>query len=165
MSDSDKDLDYRSGLKRVERETPHTARTVFIVLLAVVLVVFAIGAVGSALGWFSEGGQVAREQFGPRAALVKYEWFKDASTELAKKKADIALYEDRLASFERDYGADRVKWQRDVREQANQARVEYLGVVASFNSLAAEYNANSSKFNWAYAEGSAPRMVTEYQAK
>lgn len=127
--------------------------------------VLVIGLIGIPLGWFSEATQVAQEEFGPRSALVKYEWFKDASAELEKKKADIALYEDRLASFAQDYGDDRAKWPRDVREQANQARSEYTGVVASFNSLAAEYNANSSKFNWAFAEGEAPRTVAEYQLK
>lgn len=121
--------------------------------------------VGIPLGWFSESAQVAKQEFGPQASLVKYEWFKDASAELEKKKADIALYEGRLTSFEIDYGRDRTRWPRDVREQSNQARSEYLGVVASYNSLAAEYNANSSKFNWSFAEGDAPKTVAQYQAK
>lgn len=162
---TDSNNEYREGRKMVERETPSTARTVIIVLLWIMFAGAVIGTVGWGLGWFSEAGQVAQEQFGARAGLIKYEWFKNASAELDKKKADIVLYEDRLASFERDYGTDRTRWQRDVREQANQARTEYVGVVASHNSLAAQYNANSSKFNWAYAEGDAPRTVAEYQAK
>src|SRR4051812_6824001 len=52
--------------------------------------------VGSACGLIGETAQVAKEQFGPRATLVKYEWFKDAAAQLDKKRADIVLYEGRM---------------------------------------------------------------------
>lgn len=152
--------EYRDSLRSTQREVPPTVRFILIIMLAIAV----LGAGGWALGWFSEAGQVAKEQFGPRASLVKYEWFKDANAQLEKKRADITLYESRLASFKTDYGAKPADWPRDIREQAAQARSEYLGVVASFNGLAAEYNANSSKFNWAYAEGDAPKNVAEYKA-
>jgi hypothetical protein len=153
--------EYRDDLRSAEHEVPATVRFIFIIMLA-----FAVlGAGGWALGWFSEAGQVAKEEFGARASLIKYEWFKDANAELAKKRADIKLYEDRLTSFKTDYGTNPIRWPRDIREQSNQARSEYTGVVASYNALAAEYNANSSKFNWAYAEGDAPQNVAAYQMK
>jgi hypothetical protein len=158
-----------SGWDRYEKDLESGPKGAFTVVSKGIIWIAGLGLVimlaGIPLGWFSETAQVAREEFGARATLVKYEWFKDASAELAKKKADIALYEDRLASFERDYGKDHSKWPRDVREQANQARSEHVGVVASYNSLAAEYNSNSSKFNWKNAEGDAPRTIEPYHTK
>lgn len=153
----------------IEKRATEGPRGAFSVAIKLLMGLIAFGVIvaliGLPLGLFSETAQVARAEFGPRASLIKYEWFKDASAQLEKKRADILLYEARLTSFATDYGAQRAGWPRDVREQAAQAGSEYLGVVASYNGLAAEYNANSSKFNWSFAEGSAPRTVVQYSAK
>lgn len=125
----------------------------FSLALKVMIGLFAltiIGGVGAyALGWFGEAGQVAREEFGPRASLRKYEWFKDAAQQLQKKKADIEVYESRLKSMEESYkGATRAGWAREDREQYNVWQSEVAGVKASFNALAADYNAAAQKVNW-----------------
>lgn len=113
------------------------------------------GACFAVTGTVGEAGRVAREEFGPRAALVKYEWFKDAAAQLDKKRADIRLYEARMQRCASTTYADE-------RERCGIWESELLGVIASYNGLAAEYNAASSKFNWQYAEGDAPRTVAPY---
>lgn len=108
--------------------------------------------IGIELGWFEETAQVAKEQFGPRASLEKYEWFKNASSQLDRKKADITVYESRVRAMQDTYkDVPRQNWPREDREQMNVWSSEVAGVKASYNDLAAEYNAQMAKFNWSYA--------------
>src|SRR5512133_2486639 len=75
------------------------------------------------------------------ALLKKYEWFKDASAQLDKKIADIAVYEQKNKSITDSYvGVSRKDWARDDREQLSTWMSELAGVKASYNGLAAEYN-------------------------
>ena len=132
----------------------------FLGLLAVIVLVWITG---STLGWFQEAAEVSREEFGPRALLQKYEWFKDASAQLDKKQADIRVYEARLDALEQAYtGVDRAQWDRVDKQQSNQWHAELAGVIASYNGLAAEYNAEMSKFNWRFANvGELPQGATQ----
>jgi len=131
-----------------------------LLLLAIILVVTPITCV---MGWIGEGAQVAREEFGPRALLKKYEMFKDMAASLDKTKADIAVYETRVAAMEKDYeGVPRKDWDRTDKEQMSLWRQEVAGVKAVFNSTAAEYNSAMSKFNYAFCNvGSLPQGATE----
>ncbi len=131
--------------------------------LGVLAAIVLLWVVGYSLGWFQEAAQVTREEFGPRALLQKYEWFKDASAQLDKKQADIRVYESRLDALETAYdGVGRTEWDRVDKQQSNLWRVELAGVIASYNSLAAEYNAEMSKFNWRFANvGDLPRGATQ----
>jgi len=138
----------------------------FKVLLGGLLLLLLLGSilsvVGYCSGWFGETAQVAKEEFGPRAMLAKYEWFKDASATLDKKRADVEVYQTRMASLENSYGKQtpRTGWAREDREQFNVWSSELAGVKASYNSLAAEYNAGMAKFNWAFANaGDLPRRA------
>lgn len=111
-----------------------------------------IGVIGYVGGWFSEAARVTQEEFGPRAMLEKYEWFKDAAAQLEKKQADIQVYESRVKKLDASYGEQpRSRWARDDREQYNVWQSEVAGVKASYNSLAADYNAQMAKFNWRFA--------------
>ena len=132
-------------------------------LLGLLVVVVLVWAVGSTLGWFQEAAEVSREEFGPRALLQKYEWFKDASAQLDKKQADIRVYEARLDALEQAYvGVQRADWDRVDKQQSNQWRAELAGVIASYNGLTAEYNAEMSKFNWRFANvGELPRGAAQ----
>ena len=111
----------------------------------------------------SESVEVAREEFGPRAMLKKYEWFKDAAATLDKKRADIKVYRSRVSGLKEDYkGVPRKDWPRSDREQLNLWRNEVAGVTASYNSLASEYNSQMVKFNWRFANaGTLPGGATE----
>lgn len=99
-----------------------------------------------------EAVDVAYDEYGPKAMLAKYTWFKDASAQLDKKKADVQVYEVRLKGQDQAYtGIPRSQWPRDEREQRGIWETEVAGIRASYNALAAEYNAQMSKFNWRFA--------------
>ncbi len=132
-------------------------------MIAIAVTIMVAGILGLwGLGFLGEAGQVMHEQFGPRALLQKYEWFKDASAQLDKKQADITVYEERLRSLENAYkGISRSAWARDDREQYSVWSSEVAGVRASFNSLAAEYNSGMAKFNFRFANvGELPAGAT-----
>lgn len=121
-------------------------------ILAVFLLGILVSVIGYGLGWFGETAKVAQEEFGPRAMLEKYEWFKDAAAQLEKKQADITVYEGRLTAMNETYkDLARQNWPREDREQYNVWSSEVVGVKASYNTLAAEYNAQMAKFNWRFA--------------
>lgn len=133
------------------------------VIFACAFLIMIIWGLGSVFGWFGEAATVAKEEFGARAMLQKYEWFKDSSAELDKKKADIAVYKTRITALQQDYeGVARKDWPRTDREQMSIWRSEHSGVVASFNGLAAEYNAQMAKFNWSFTNaGQLPQGASE----
>lgn len=122
------------------------------IILAIFVLGILISVIGYSLGWFGEAARVTKEEFGPRAMLEKYEWFKDAAAQLEKKQADIAVYEGRMTAMNETYkGFERQKWPREDREQYNIWSSEVAGVKTSYNTLAAEYNAQMAKFNWHFA--------------
>jgi len=129
------------------------------------LVVFGViaGAIFRACSVASETANVAQEQFGPREVLRKYEWFKNASAQLEAKQADIKVYDARLGSLKAANGdTPRSKWARDDLEQWSIWQSEAAGIRASYNSLAAEYNAQMAKFNWRFAErGQLPQGASD----
>lgn len=103
---------------------------------------------------------VVQQEIDPAVLLQKYSWFKDASAALDKKVADISVYNSKLKSLTDIYGPAR-EWPRDVREQAAIWASELAGIKASYNSLAAEYNSQMSKINWAFTNlGQLPKGAT-----
>ena len=137
----------------------------YVMLLTVILI--------SGCDWFRESKQVAQEELGPKELLRKYEWFKNASSQLDKKQADIKVYQKRITTMSKDYvDLPRNKWPREDREQYNLWQSEVAGIKASYNTLAAEYNSQMSKINWRFtnvgelpkgAETSLPREFKPYQ--
>ncbi len=118
--------DYESTAKRGPM-----AFAVKVMLALFVLGIF-VSVIGYGLGWFSEAARVAQEEFGPRAALEKYEWFKNAAAQLEKKQADITVYEGRQKAMDETYqDLARQKWPREDREQYNIWASEVAGVKAS----------------------------------
>ncbi len=125
--------------------------------------------------WFREAKEVAQEELGPKELLRKYEWFKDASSQLDKKRADIKVYQTRITTMDKDYeDLSRKEWPREDREQYNLWQSEVAGIKASYNTLAADYNAQMAKFNWRFtnvgqlpegAETPLPREFKPYQEK
>lgn len=136
-------------------------------IIGIVVVVIVLGScvaiVGYVAGWFGEAARVAQEEFGPEEALRKYEWFKDAAAQLEKKQADIEVFQARITSQNEAYeGVPRKDWPRDEREQRSIWESEVAGVKASYNQLAAEYNAQMAKFNWQFANvGDLPEGAEE----
>lgn len=128
-------------------------------VIGLAVIVAAIWGIGTVFGWFNEAATVAQEEFGARALLKKYEWFKDASAGLDKKQADVQVYDSRLKILTLAYsGKTRAEWARDDREQSSVWSSELAGIKASYNQLAAEYNSEMAKFNWRFANaGSLPQ--------
>ena len=113
--------------------------------------------------WLGGAKEVAQQEFGAKELLRKYEWFKNASATLDKKRADIKVYEASLVNMVADYeGVKRSEWARTDRENMNQWRAELAGVKASYNSIAGQYNAQMAKANWAFTnKGSLPTGATQ----
>lgn len=135
----------------------------------IVLIVVALGAlwiVGTVLGFFGEATQVAHEEFNPRAMLDKYEWFKDAAASLDAKKASIDVYQADLDKMVDSYGnTSRKDWSREDKEFYQQRSTDIAGIKASYNKLAADYNAQMAKFNWAFANaGAMPKGLEDRPA-
>jgi hypothetical protein len=144
---------------------------IFIKVIGLLIVMGAIlGVVGYAFNWCGDAAQVTRDEFGPKAMIQKYEWFKEQSAAIKKMDQDIVLFEKRsvsVVSQYKDYGQDKTKWPMDIRLQYNrakeQARDDLMAVVSQRNNLVKEYNAAGSKFNWKpfATDPSAPQAVFE----
>lgn len=106
---------------------------------------------------------VAQQQFDPAVLLQRYEWFKDAAASLDQKEASVKVYARRLTEMKAQYGdAPRSKWAREDREQFSIWTSEVDGIKASYNELAAQYNAQMAKFNWRFTNrGMLPQGATE----
>lgn len=102
-----------------------------ILIVALLLVMSVIGRGCSVL---NEAANVAQSELGPAALLKKYTWFKDAAASLDAKRADIAVYESMASKHGNSELADS----------------EVAGMKASYNRLAAEYNAAMSKINYRF---------------
>ena len=159
--------DWNSVEKAVEKGPIHAGVKIILIFAVLSAVIWGIGTVFGVVG---ETAQVAKEQFGARAMLQKYEWFKDCSAQLDSKIASIDVYQQRITGLEGDYeGVPRKDWPRTDREQMSQWRAEVAGVKASYNNLSAEYNAQMSKFNWSFAnagslpEGASKPLPREYK--
>jgi hypothetical protein len=125
------------------------ARIVFIFAAIIMLIML----VAIPLGWFGEASSVAKEEFGPRAALQKYEWFVDQAERINKMDENVKLFEKNLASVDEAYSAygKPGEWAPDIRIQYNSERKtasdDLLALKAQRNTLVQEYNAQSGKFN------------------
>lgn len=118
------------------------------------LVLLVLGTAAYAMGWIGDTGQVVKDEFGPKAALAKYEWFIDQSAAIAKMDQDIKNFETRRTDVDKKYaiyGAP-TSWSEATKIQYNAeaktASEDLLAVVSQRNNLVKEYNAASEKFNW-----------------
>jgi hypothetical protein len=140
-------------------------KTFKIISLVIAFIVgfFFLGIVQRGCSWAGKAADVAAQQVDPALLLKRYEWFKEVAAECDKKLADIKVYESRLESMAADYeGSSRKDWDRTDKEQFNLWQVEIAGVKASYNSLAAEYNAAMSKINYRFTNvGQLPKGATE----
>ncbi len=151
----------KSNQKKDESLLPVKTVLKGVVIISIILAV--IWGIGTVFGIFGEAATVAQEEFGAKAAVTKYEWFKDAHATISEKQATIATMEQDAARMKAEYGdTPRRDWDRTDKDQINQWRREVSGLKASYNGLVAEYNANSSKFTWSGFEGDTPETLKEY---
>lgn len=131
---------------------------VFGIICLIFFGIITLSVGGCALGWFGRAVDVVQQQVDPFELQRKYELFKDEASQLDKKQADIRLYERRFKAF----GSKGLECPETLsRARSEQCLVwtqEVVGVIASYNSLAAEYNSAMSKWNYAFCNiGSLPK--------
>lgn len=119
-----------------------------------VVIFVALTILGISLNWFGEAVEVAQDEFGPKAALEKYEWFIDQAQDIEKMDRDVELFTHKLNQVDStylDYGKKK-DWDMTTRVTYNndkkQAQNDLLAVKSQRNGLVREYNAASDKFNW-----------------
>lgn len=143
--------DFRSAYDPIRREVFWTAGKVIALIVILAVCGVALSAVLGALGFFTgavdNAAQVAKKEFYPDALLRKYEWFKDAHAALNAKLADVKIYETKLRPYE---AVPLERRSRQVQESVSVWEQELAGLKASYNNLAAEYNAQMAKFNWRF---------------
>ena len=141
-------MNYRDEYKNYQRETFWTLPRF---LFALLIIALGFGLLSYFLGFVGNTAKTVEKEFFPSTLLSKYEWFKDAAAALDKKQADIQVYDRRLKELSVSYsGVKRNQWARDDREQYSIWMSEEAGVKASYNQLAAEYNAQMAKFNYRF---------------
>lgn len=106
----------------------------FITLIIVAIIAIIVG--GALISTCNETAVVAKKEFGPSALLKKYEYFKDLSAAIDKKRADIEMYKGEISESE---GSEK-----------NQLKAELRGIITMHNELCAEYNSAMSKFNYRF---------------
>jgi len=148
----------------VEKGPLGAAKMLFLGVILLMVVGAGVSFFGGILGWFGEAQQVAREEFGPRAMLQKYEWFKNAAASLDAKKKNISVLQSRLAVFEK---MGYTNLDRTDKENYQIWTQEVAGAKMSYNNLAADWNSQISKFNWKPFVGDLPAgaeqtLSTEY---
>ena len=134
------------------------AKTIGIGILAF-LILIGFWVIGKGCWYAERTVQVIQQETDPVVLQQKYEWFKNALAQLDKKRADIQIYEGKIKAFESitDGNMDRTDKENFMIWQQ-----EMLGVKASYNGLAAEYNAQMAKWNWRFTNrGDLPKGATE----
>lgn len=122
----------------------------FLSILGVGIFIIVLSA---SLGWCNDAVETTTTQFKPSVMLERYSWFKNASAQLDANVATLEAYRTRFKDLKESYGKDsatRTAWAREDREQFNIWQSEFLGLKASYNTLAAEYNAQMAKWNYKF---------------
>ena len=146
-----------SNWNKYEKAAEKGPFSIFIKLFGLIIAIsIVIGVTGTIFGWFGEAADVVQEEFGPRTAMDKYEWFIGQASAIEKMDKDISLFESRVESIESSYagyGENKTQWPIDIRTTYNHeisiARDDLVAVISQRNNLVKEYNAASEKFNWA----------------
>lgn len=103
------------------------------------LMAISIGAIviSTTLKMCSDGAKTIEKQYSPSALLKKYEYFKDLSAAIDKKRADIEMYKEQIREE-----IDHV--------EKLQLKSELRGIISIHNQLCADYNSAMAKFNYRF---------------
>lgn len=97
---------------------------------------------------YNDGIKTVEKIFTPSELLKKYEYYKDLSSTLDRRTADISVYDSELKNIDKKYeGKEMPKWEQEYYNTKNSER---LGLINSYNQLASEYNSAMSKFNYRF---------------
>lgn len=89
-----------------------------------------------------DAADVVHKEFDPSALLKKYEYFKDLSAGIDKKRADIEMYREEIAGM--------TIQDKDDKFYIQQRKSELMGIISIHNSLCSEYNSAMAKFNYRF---------------
>lgn len=119
-----------------------------------------------------DAAQTIENEYKPSALLQKYTVFKDLYAQLDAKRASAHILQLKIADLEDQYkGQKRSEWLFEDVQAINQWKTELGGLKASYNNLAAQYNADMAKSNLNFtnigdlpkgANSPLPRAVAPY---
>lgn len=101
-------------------------------------------------------------EFNAGRALQKYEWFKNQHAQIQQIDSRIKDTKVRIEEFKK-FNGDPQKWKWNVSDEYNRLQTVHQGYVEQYNYMVAEYNAQSSKFNWELFKSTVPRELIEYK--
>lgn len=113
-------------------------KTVFYIIFAAIIATFVVTVMNCA----GDAGQTVNKEFNASALLKKYEYFKDLSAAIDKKRADIEMYKEEIKLSKSEPSMDS--------SYITQRKVELMGIISIHNQLCADYNAQMSKFNYRF---------------
>jgi hypothetical protein len=115
-----------------------------------------------------ETGSVIRREVAPAVLQKRYNDFKDILASLDSIKADIEAYQSKLKSIKEEQvnaSGDAIplsQWPQDIRFDYSQTKNELLGKIQAYNLLAARYNADMAKAQYAFTNvGQLPQGASE----
>lgn len=122
----------------------------------IIVFIIAISCVTMCTGVCNSTTSTVVKEFAPGALLKKYEYFKDLSAGVDKADANIKMYQEEIADLEKKNDGS-----RDDKFYIQQRKSELMGLISVRNSVAADYNAQMSKFNWRFTNaGDLPAGAT-----
>lgn len=125
------------------------------VIVTLLILMASCGAVNFTSWFVGRSVDVIKQQIDPAELLRKYELFKDESAQLDAKLASIHSKQRQVKSIAG------LQMDRTNREQIMIWREELEGMKYSYNSLAADYNSQMAKINYAFCNvGELPRGAT-----
>jgi hypothetical protein len=119
----------------------------------ILLVIFGIIIFFTCIRFCSSTTEVIHKESNAGALLKKYEYFKDLSAAIDKKRADIEMYQSEIAGM--------TSVDKDDKFYIQQRKSELLGIISMHNELCSEYNSAMSKFNYRFTNiGDLPSGAT-----
>jgi len=113
-------------------------KTVGFIIGFAILVIVCVSIIRSC----GDTANVIHKEFSASALLKKYEYFKDLSAAIDKKRADLNAYKANLQDY--------VIKDKDDKFYYEQSKAEAMGILMMYNQLVSEYNAGMSKFNYSF---------------
>lgn len=113
-------------------------KTIGLIVGAAILSIILVSVIRSC----GNTAYTVHKEFSASALLKKYEYFKDLSAAIDKKRADLNAYKVNLQEYKIT--------DKDSRFYYEQSKAEAMGILMMYNQLVSEYNAGMSKFNYSF---------------
>lgn len=102
------------------------------------ILIFLVTLLLYSCSYVEDAKQTAWEETRPKMLLKKYMYFKDLSSSIDNQRANLMVYQEELKDSTLD------------KEYKQQRKSEALGIVANYNHLVSQYNADMSKINYEF---------------